>query len=73
MDAFDRKLITTLQLNGAQTNQELADHVGLSASQVSRRRQQLESEGIITCYVACLSADKLGFGVRVFVHDTDEI
>jgi DNA-binding Lrp family transcriptional regulator len=70
MDSFDYKLIATLQLNGAQTNQELADHVGLSSSQISRRRQQLESDGVITGYVACLSAEKLGFDVRVFVHVT---
>jgi DNA-binding Lrp family transcriptional regulator len=70
MDPFDRKIIATLQLNGAQTNQELADHVGLSASQISRRRQQLENDGVITGYVACLSAEHLGFGVRVFVHVT---
>jgi DNA-binding Lrp family transcriptional regulator len=68
MDQFDRKIMTALQLNGAQTNQELADTVGLSPSQISRRRQQLESEGLIEGYAARLSAEKLGFGVRVFVH-----
>jgi DNA-binding Lrp family transcriptional regulator len=68
MDQFDRKIITSLQLNGAQTNQELSDSVGLSPSQISRRRQQLEHDGIIEGYAARLSAQKLGFGVRVFVH-----
>ncbi len=68
MDPFDRKIMTALQLNGAQTNQELCDRVGLSPSQISRRRQQLESDGFIEGYAARLSAEKLGFGVRVFVH-----
>jgi DNA-binding Lrp family transcriptional regulator len=70
MDAFDRKLAASLQGNGAQTNQELADAVGLSPSQISRRRQQLEADGVITGYEARLSPTKLGFGVRVFVHVT---
>jgi DNA-binding Lrp family transcriptional regulator len=68
MDLFDRKIMTALQFNGAQTNQELSDSVGLSPSQISRRRQQLETDGIIEGYAARLSAEKLGFGVRVFVH-----
>jgi DNA-binding Lrp family transcriptional regulator len=68
MDIFDRRLLAALQRDGARTNQQLADVVGLSASQVSRRRQQLEQDGLITGYAARLSAEKLGFGVRVFVH-----
>jgi DNA-binding Lrp family transcriptional regulator len=68
MDDFDRKLLSAIQHNGAQTNQELADAVGLSPSQVSRRRQQLESAGIIERYEARLSPEKLGFDVRTFVH-----
>jgi DNA-binding Lrp family transcriptional regulator len=68
MDSFDRRLLAAIQDNGARTNQELAELVGLSASQISRRRQQLEQEGLISGYAARLSAEKLGFGVRVFVH-----
>jgi DNA-binding Lrp family transcriptional regulator len=68
MDSFDRKLVSSLQRNGAQTNQELADTVGLSASQISRRRQQLEADGIILRYEARLSPERLGFGLRAFVH-----
>ena len=68
MDTFDRKLLSALQRNGAQTNQELADTVGLSPSQISRRRQQLEADGLILRYEARLSPEKLGFGLRAFVH-----
>jgi DNA-binding Lrp family transcriptional regulator len=70
MDALDRRLLVALQDNGARTNQELAETVGLSPSQISRRRQALEADGLITGYGARLSAEKLGFGIRVFVHIT---
>jgi DNA-binding Lrp family transcriptional regulator len=70
MDALDRRLLVALQDNGARTNQQLAETVGLSPSQISRRRQALEADGLITGYGARLSAEKLGFGIRVFVHIT---
>ena len=41
MDAFDRRLLRALQEDGRLTNQQLADAVGLSASQCSRRRAAL--------------------------------
>ncbi|MGL4635773.1 MAG: Lrp/AsnC family transcriptional regulator [Beijerinckiaceae bacterium] len=68
MDSFDTKILTSVQKNGAQTNQELGDSVGLSASQISRRRQALENDGVIRGYHAQLSAEKLGFGIRAFIH-----
>ncbi|MGL4242954.1 MAG: Lrp/AsnC family transcriptional regulator [Beijerinckiaceae bacterium] len=68
MDELDRRLLVALQENGAQTNQELSDTVGLSPSQVSRRRQALEADGTIAGYGARLDAEKLGFGIRVFIH-----
>jgi DNA-binding Lrp family transcriptional regulator len=70
MDALDRRLLIVLQENGARTNQEISDIVGISASQVSRRRHALDEAGLITGYGARLSAEKLGFGIRVFVHVT---
>lgn len=70
MDELDRRLLVAIQDDGARTNQELAEAVGLSASQISRRRQQLEAEGLIEGYAARLSAGRLGFGVRAFVHVT---
>jgi DNA-binding Lrp family transcriptional regulator len=70
MNVFDQRLLAAIQDNGARTNQELAALVGLSASQISRRRQQLEQDGVIAGYTARLDATKLGFGVRVFIHVT---
>jgi DNA-binding Lrp family transcriptional regulator len=70
LDEFDLRLLGALQVDGRLTNQELADKVGLSASQCSRRRARLEESGIIRGYHADLSAEALGFGVLVFVHVT---
>ena len=49
-DAFDLKMLAALQDNGRLTNQELADLVGLSASQCSRRRMRLEEQKVISGY-----------------------
>jgi DNA-binding Lrp family transcriptional regulator len=70
MDAFDLKLLAALQNDGRLTNNELAEEVGLSASQCSRRRAQLEQAGVIASYHALLSADALGLDVAVFVEVT---
>jgi DNA-binding Lrp family transcriptional regulator len=59
-----------LQEDGRLTNQQLADAVGLSASQCSRRRMRLEEEGVISGYHADLASERLGFNVIAFVHIT---
>jgi DNA-binding Lrp family transcriptional regulator len=68
LDSFDLRLLAALQTDGSATNQDLANRVGLSASQVSRRRQRLEADGAILGYGARLSATALGFDVQVFVR-----
>jgi DNA-binding Lrp family transcriptional regulator len=68
MDGFDFKLLALLQSDGRLTNLELAEKVGLSASQCSRRRALLEEAGVIEGYRAHLSAEALGLGVLVFVQ-----
>jgi DNA-binding Lrp family transcriptional regulator len=70
MDAFDLKLLDALQKDGRLTNFELAEQVGLSPSQCSRRRAALEASGTIESYLAQLSAEALGLGVLVFVQVT---
>jgi DNA-binding Lrp family transcriptional regulator len=70
MDGFDVKLLAALQEDGRLTNFELAERVGLSASQCSRRRAALEATGLIESYNAHLSAEALGLGVLVFVQVT---
>jgi DNA-binding Lrp family transcriptional regulator len=70
MDEFDIKLLDALQADGRLTNNDLADRVGLSASQCSRRRTALEEAGIIESYHAWLAAEALGLGVLVFIQVT---
>ena len=68
VDAFDLKMLAALQDDGRLTNQQLADIVGLSASQCSRRRMRLEEEKVISGYHADLSSEALGFGVIAFIQ-----
>jgi DNA-binding Lrp family transcriptional regulator len=68
MDEFDRKLLDALQQDGRLTNNELADRVGLSASQCSRRRAALEQAGVIESYHAVLAAAAVGLDVLVFIQ-----
>ena len=70
LDALDVKLLAALQDDGRLTNFELAEKVGLSASQCSRRRAVLEARCVIEGYHAHLSAEALGLGIIVFVQVT---
>lgn len=70
IDGFDHKILAALQLDGSATNQELADRVGLSPSQCSRRRTQLEKQGVIQGYTAKLNPEALGLDVTVFISVT---
>jgi DNA-binding Lrp family transcriptional regulator len=70
MDSFDIKLLAALQEDGRLTNYELAERVGLSASQCSRRRVALEASGVIESYHAHLAPAALGLGIMVFVQVT---
>ena len=55
IDEYDRTILDLLRDNGRLNNQDLADLVGLSASQCSRRRIALEKAGLILGYHAHLS------------------
>src|ERR1700742_2553065 len=68
VDDFDLKILGALQDDGRLTNQELADLVGLSASQCSRRRMRLEKEKGIAGYHADLAGEALGFGLIAFIR-----
>lgn len=70
MDDFDIKLLNALQDDGRLTNNDLAERVGLSASQCSRRRAALEESGVIESYHAVLAAEHVGLGVLVFIQVT---
>jgi len=79
IDDNDRKLLDYLRLNGRLTNQELADLIGLSASQCSRRRIALEQAGLILGYHAQLAPEADGtpvmgvVEVRMVNHSPDAV
>ncbi|QDO96821.1 Lrp/AsnC family transcriptional regulator [Ferrovibrio terrae] len=66
LDAFDLRLLAALQREGRAPNAALAETVGLSASQVSRRLARLEAEGVIAAYAALLKPDAVGLSVLAF-------
>jgi len=70
LDRFDISLLTALQQNAYATNQQVGEQIHLSASQVSRRIQRLEANGIIRRYVALLDPGALGLGVRAITYVT---
>lgn len=68
LDNKDIHLLSLLQKNGQCTALELSDKLGMSASQIGRRRQRLEQDGLILDYPCRLNPEKLGLSVQAFVH-----
>ncbi len=68
IDKYDLALLDALQRKGNATNAMLGEQIHLSASQISRRIQRLEEEGLIDRYVALLAPAALGLGVTVFAQ-----
>lgn len=67
LDEFDFRILDALQNGDQLTYSTLADHIPLSASQISRRIQRLEQDGFIKERVAILNAHRLGMGVTSYV------
>ncbi len=67
-DVIDQKILDQLQGNGRMTNQELADQIGLSPSPCLRRVRQLETNGVISRYVALVDPEMVGLSVTAFVR-----
>ncbi|MDP3652036.1 MAG: Lrp/AsnC family transcriptional regulator [Rhodoferax sp.] len=70
LDRFDISLLAALQKDAQATHQQLGEQIHLSASQVSRRIQRLQSSGIIRRYVALLDPALVGLGVRAVTYVT---
>jgi DNA-binding Lrp family transcriptional regulator len=68
LDQTDTKILGALQRDANLTAQDLSDQLNLSASQIGRRRQRLESEGYIDGYSARINPAKLGLTVQGFVQ-----
>lgn len=68
LDTLDLRLLALLQQNGRMSNLELAEAVGLSPAQCSRRHHRLEAVGVIARYEARLQPSAIGLKVMAFVH-----
>lgn len=70
LDRFDISLLSALQQNALATHQQLGERIHLSASQISRRIQRLQANGIIRRHVALLDPALIGLGVRAVTYVT---
>jgi DNA-binding Lrp family transcriptional regulator len=68
LDRIDLKILRELQKDGRMTNVDLAKKAGISAPPCLRRVRTLEKSGFIRGYHADVAADKLGYGLTVFIH-----
>lgn len=68
LDAFDRKILATLQTRPTIKLAELAEAVSLSQTPCWRRVKQLEELGVIARRAVLLDARQLGYPVDVFAH-----
>ena len=67
IDAMDRKILTELQRDAAQSLEDIAKAVGSSKTPVWNRIRKLREGGVIGATTAVLDADALGFEACFFV------
>ena len=67
LDRTDRRILEELQKDGAISNLDLADKVGLSPSPCSRRVKALQESGIIQKTVAVLNPKALGLDLVAMI------
>ncbi|RKE95820.1 AsnC family transcriptional regulator [Sulfitobacter guttiformis] len=68
LDEIDKRLLNALQQDAHLTAHQLAETLNLSPSQIGRRRQKLEADGVIRSYTAQLDPRRLGLSVQGFVQ-----
>jgi len=68
LDRIDRRILAELQNNGAISNLDLAEKVGLSPSPCSRRVKALSDAGIIGQTVTLLDEKALGLTLTALIH-----
>lgn len=67
LDNIDKNILQTLQADGRISNQDLAEHVGLSPTPCARRVKHLEESGLIQAYCALLNPEKLGLNLTAYL------
>ncbi|OLU20720.1 MULTISPECIES: Lrp/AsnC family transcriptional regulator [unclassified Pseudomonas] len=70
IDSIDKRILRALQRDSTQTNAQLAEHVGLSATPCSRRVNLLEKQGVITGYIAQVKPCAVDLRFSTFVRIT---
>jgi Lrp/AsnC family leucine-responsive transcriptional regulator len=70
LDDLDRRILNALQINAAQTNNELAASVHASPPTCLRRVKRLIDAGVIARQVAILAPEKLGATLTAIVEIT---
>lgn len=68
LDSKDIALLAVLQKNAQASALEISETLGMSASQVGRRRHRLEQGGYILNTPARLNANLLGLTVQAFIQ-----
>jgi Lrp/AsnC family leucine-responsive transcriptional regulator len=68
IDPLDGRLLQQLQHDSRQSNQQLADSVGMSSSACWRRVASLEAAGVIARYTALVDREKAGFSMSAILH-----
>jgi DNA-binding Lrp family transcriptional regulator len=68
LDRATRRLIDTLQRQGRQSVQQLADALGMSATPVWRRLKELEQSGVIRREVVLMDREKLGLAICAWAY-----
>ncbi|MGQ2907405.1 MAG: Lrp/AsnC family transcriptional regulator [Aliihoeflea sp.] len=67
IDEIDRRIVAALQSDASLSIDQLSEEVHLSRNACWRRVKLMEEEGIITGRVALVDAERLGYGLSVFI------
>jgi Lrp/AsnC family transcriptional regulator, leucine-responsive regulatory protein len=67
VEEIDRRIVSLLSRNGRMSFTELARQAGLSVSAVHQRVRRLETEGVMTGYVALCDPEIIGLPLTAFV------
>ena len=68
MDQTDLRILRILQVDSSLPVSDVAKKVGLSASPCWKRIKRMHDEGIIKYQISVLDAERLGFGLTVFIN-----
>ncbi len=66
-DHLDRRILTEMQRDAAQSLDTLSETIGLSRNATWRRIRRLEEDGVLRARVALVDPAAVGLGLNVFV------